>query len=265
MPEDRQPEVRGASQPGSGVSRRRLLEAGAALLGASVGAGFLARRSFDDAPYRPVPRPSARLAVLNAEEAATVGAMADRVFPPDAEGPGAVAIGVVTYIDRQLAGEWGGGARLYRHGPFFEAQDSGHGYQLPMTPRELYKHVLPRIAEHTLARYAERIEDLDPDDQDEVLSALEAGTVELGLKRGRNGFSSADFFAMFLANVREGLFADPLYGGNHDVQGWRWVRFPGDPMAHSDDYFGFFSSWHVPYDVEPQGLDVDTNGHPHGG
>jgi gluconate 2-dehydrogenase gamma chain len=265
MSEERELQTRDQARPAGGVSRRRLLGGGAAALGASVGAGFLARHTASGVPAERAQRPSQRLSVLSGEEAASVGAMADRVFPAGAGSAGATAMGVVTYIDRQLAGEWGGGARLYRQGPFFEAQDSGHGYQLPMTPRELYKHVLPRIADHTAARYAKRIEQLDADRQDEVLTELEAGTVELGLRQGPHGFTSADFFTFFLANVREGLFSDPLYGGNQDVQGWRWVGFPGDPMAHSDDYFGFFSSWHVAYDVEPRGLDATVAERRHAG
>ena len=70
---------------------------------------------------------------------------------------------------------------------------------------------------------------------------------------------------MFLANVAEGLFADPIHGGNRDVEGWRWVRYPGDPMAYGDPYFYFFSSWHTPYDVEPRGLGPDgMTTHDHG-
>ena len=196
-----------------------------------------------------------RLRVLNGAEAATVSAMADRVFPPDGDSPGATAIGVVSYLDAQLAGDWGDGARLYRHGPFFEPVQSGYGYQLPLTPRALYKHVLERIDAHVKERHAGRaLPALDHEEQDRLLSALEAGKVDLGLADGPNGFTSAEFFTMFLANVTEGLFADPIHGGNRDVEGWRWIRYPGDPMAYGYSYFYFFSSWRTPYDVEPRGL-----------
>ena len=45
--------------------------------------------------------------------------------------------GLVTYMDRQLAGAWGNGARMYRNGPFFPAK-AEYGYQLPLTPREYF-------------------------------------------------------------------------------------------------------------------------------
>jgi gluconate 2-dehydrogenase gamma chain len=40
-------------------------------------------------------------------------------------------------MDRQLAGAWGGGARLYRSGPFVQGKPE-QGYQLPLTPREYF-------------------------------------------------------------------------------------------------------------------------------
>ena len=39
---------------------------------------------------------------------------------------------------------------------------------------------------------------------------------------------------MFRQNVLEGMLADPAYGGNKDMVGWKWVGFPGDPMRRGD-------------------------------
>jgi gluconate 2-dehydrogenase gamma chain len=249
------------------LSRRRLLGGGAAVAGGGLLMGLLARAAADD-PLRPGAKPVAPppLRVLNVAEAATVGAMADRVYPPDDDSPGATAIGVVTYLDGQLAGDWGAGARLYRHGPFHEPAYSGHGYQLPLTPRELYKHVLESIDAHVKKRHGgQALPALAHEEQDKLLVALEGGKVDLGLAHGPNGFTSAEFFTMFLANVSEGLFADPMHGGNRNVEGWRWIRYPGDPMAYGDPYFGFFSSWHTSYDVEPRGMASDgMTMHDHG-
>ena len=41
---------------------------------------------------------------------------------------------------------------------------------------------------------------------------------------------------MFRQNVLEGMLADPSYGGNNDMVGWKWVGFPGDPMRRGDLY-----------------------------
>jgi gluconate 2-dehydrogenase gamma chain len=263
---NRPDDAQAGDRPAKGaLSRRRLLGGGAALAGGGILTGVLARSGHDhpeQADAEPAAPPALR--VLNAAEAAMVGAMADRVFPPDDESPGATAIGMVTYLDGQLAGDWGAGARLYRHGPFPEPPESGYGYQLPLTPRELYKHVLDRIDAHVKERHGgEALPALGHEEQDKLLADLEAGKVDLELGHGPNGFTSADFFTIFLGNVSEGLFADPIHGGNKEVAGWKWIGYPGDPMAYGDPYFYFFSSWDTPYDVEPRGLPSHMPAHHH--
>jgi len=83
------------------------------------------RRSADAARNNLRPRllPRRRpLLTLNADEAAFFSAAYDTIIPADP----AVALGhrlrLVAYIDRQLAGAWGNGARLYRNGPFLPAR-----------------------------------------------------------------------------------------------------------------------------------------------
>jgi len=62
------------------------------------------------------------------------------------------------------------------------------------------------------------------------------------------------FFAIFRQNVLEGLFADPLYGGNANLIGWKWIGFPGDPMAYGDPYGKLIDKFDTPYNVEPKPL-----------
>ena len=38
---------------------------------------------------------------------------------------------------------------------------------------------------------------------------------------------SKDFFKMVLEDVYEGMFSDPVYGGNRDLAGWKLVGYPG--------------------------------------
>jgi len=242
--------ARSADAAQRGVSRRQLLGGSAAALGGGILAGGLA--GCGEAHEHDMRRP---LRALTPREAAIVGAMADRVFPAGDGSPGASEIGVVAYLDAQLAGGWGSGDRFYRHGPFEEPDDSGHGYQLPLTPRELYRRVLPAIDEYARAQHGDGFPELSAEQQDSVMTDLESGRVDLGLAQGRFGFGSGQFFAAFLQNVREGLFADPMYEGNRDVAGWRWIGYPGDPMAYGDIYYTVFDSWDVRWDVEPQGME----------
>ena len=75
------------------------------------------------------------LLTLTSSEAAFFSAAADTMIPADALTPSGSDCGVTIFIDRQLAGAWGGGARMYRLGPFQRGKP-GQGYQLPLTPRE---------------------------------------------------------------------------------------------------------------------------------
>ncbi len=231
-----------------GVSRRQLLRGAAAAGGGIALAGLGAAQATDQtAAAEP-----ARLRALTRDEAAIAGAMADRVFPRDGSSPSATDLGFVAYLDGQLAGGWGSGERFYRQGPFVEPQTSGHGYQLSLTPREVYRRVLPEVDAYARRAHHRGFVDLSPSQQDAVLTALENGRVDLGLASSPNGFTSASFFTMFLQNVTEALFADPVYGGNKNRAGWRWIDYPGDPMAYGDDYFTIFSHRDDDYEVAPQ-------------
>jgi len=55
---------------------------------------------------------------FNADEAALIEAAVARLIPKDDEWGGALEAGVPNYIDKQLAGAWGAGERLYRSGPW---------------------------------------------------------------------------------------------------------------------------------------------------
>ena len=55
---------------------------------------------------------------LTAPEAAFIEAAVDRMIPPDSLTPGGTDCGVATFIDRQLAGAWGSGDRMYMQGPW---------------------------------------------------------------------------------------------------------------------------------------------------
>ena len=176
-------------------------------------------------------------------------AICDRLIPPGPEGPSATEAGVVTFIERQLDGPWGHGARMYREGPFVQP-DAGHGWQSPLTPAEVYAHGLDAIARHVRERHDGELADLDPAAQDEIVTAWEAGELTT--------FSEVDgraFFAMVRQNAVEGLLSDPGYGGNRDMVGWRWLGYPGVARAHGDDYRDHIGRHGEPYSAEPVALE----------
>lgn len=53
-----------------------------------------------------------------------------------------------------------------------------------------------------------------------------------------------------LQNVREGYLADPMYGGNRDMVGWRLIGFPGARY----DYRPYIHRKGMPLDLEPVSL-----------
>ena len=182
---------------------------------------------------------------LNAAEAGFLTAAVDRMIPPDATGPGASEAGVVVFLDRQLAGAYGNGAHFYLEGPWQTGTES-QGYQSRFTPAQFYRHAIGAI-EQAVGRSAngKAFKDLPGDRQDALLKQMESGDLKL-----EGPITSKAFFTMFLQNVLEGYFSDPIYGGNKDGVAWAMIGFPG---AHYD-----YSEWvtaynqHVP--VKPVGL-----------
>ena len=78
------------------------------------------------------------LLTLTPTEHAFVAAAVDTLIPADELSPSGSDCGVAVFIDRQLAGAYGSGARLYRDGPFLKGKPE-LGYQLPLTPREFFR------------------------------------------------------------------------------------------------------------------------------
>ncbi len=54
---------------------------------------------------------------FNLDEAAFIEAFVDYLIPHDELTPSGTDLGITVYIDRQLAGAWGRGARMYQLGP----------------------------------------------------------------------------------------------------------------------------------------------------
>jgi gluconate 2-dehydrogenase gamma chain len=232
------------------LSRRRLLRAGAAGMAGAATGGLIATEA--EAKEKPTPPPPLRF--LTKWEFALVTAMAETIWPTDELGPGARAAGVGHYVDGQLAGGWGLGHRFYMQGPFFQPADSGHGWQIPMVPRDVYRASLPAFDQYVQRTYGKRYVELDAATQAKALDDLRLGRVMIPLS-GATTFSGADFFTMFRQNVLEGMLADPSYGGNREMAGWKWVGFPGNPMRNGGRYASWiFTDKPYPFQYKPMGM-----------
>ena len=193
------------------ISRRALLRgagaAGAAALaaGANVAASAAAAPTvrFPSAKQEPLP---AAYEQLTADEVELLEAIADQLIPPDALGPGAVAAGAVTYIDRALGGALASSRDAYRGG-------------------------LIAFDRYCQASKGGPFRELSHADQVSVLVEVETGAGD-GSGIGFEG-GSGTFFDMVRTHVLQGTFGDPYYGGNRDFVGWDLIRYPGVRTAVS--------------------------------
>jgi gluconate 2-dehydrogenase gamma chain len=136
-------------------------------------------------------------AALNVDESAAIKAFTERLMPGAPGKPGATDANVLNYIDLALAGAYSDQLDFYRRG-------------------------IAQLDAYCQATYKEPFAKLSAARQDEVITALEQDKA--------TGFtypSAQAFFNTLRTHTIEGMFADPVYGGNKDFAGWRLVGFPG--------------------------------------
>jgi len=169
------------------------------------------------------------LRFFTAEEARVVAAACERIFPSDASGPGATEAGVVIYIDRQLAGPYGRDKYRYTKGPWVESVPE-HGYQGKENPQETYRKGLKDLGSFT---------SLSVDAQDKKLAEIER----------------THFFQLLRAHTIEGMFCDPMHGGNAGLIGWQLIGYPGPQMSYRNEIDKHFGQ---PWRPKPASLEQIT-------
>ena len=193
------------------------------------------------APPAPAPEP---LLTLTATEHAFFAAAADTIIPADELSPSGSECGVATFIDRQLAGAYGSGARLYRDGPFPKGKPE-LGYQLPLTPREFFRAGVAAANDWTRKTYGKDFDRLSEAERAAALKTMEEGKAEFP------GFTSTMFVNALLQITMEGFFADPIYGGNRDMAAWKMIGYPGLPATYREDIKTYFGK---KYDKPPHSI-----------
>ena len=162
---------------------------------------------------------------LTQAEAAFLKAAGDTIIPADDLSPSASDCGVIDFIDCELAGPYGEGARLYRDGPVVKGKPE-HGYQLDLTPREFFRRGIVAADGWCEQRFGRRFAALDDATRVLALTAIETGDAVFATLEAR------EFFEALLQIVMEGFFADPYYGGNRDMAGWKMIGYPGLPADY---------------------------------
>src|SRR5579862_9127901 len=192
-------------------TRRSFLKRAAVGAGAVAGSGLvpdvytqtLEQHKDDAANAASHPTSIQHGAFFNYEQASTVAAFTERLMPGAPGKPGARDAGVLRYIDLALAGAYADLQDFYRKG-------------------------LAQLDGYCRKKYNAPFVRLDPPRQDEVITALEQNKAD--------GFAwptARAFFETVRTHTMEGMFADPLYGGNRNFAGWRLVGFPGAQMFYS--------------------------------
>jgi gluconate 2-dehydrogenase gamma chain len=235
------------------IPRRNFLK-GAGVAGTaaitSLAGGLAACAENPPAPGTTAPAPAASEAApapplaLSPNEIAFVAAAVDTLIPADELSPSASQCGVVTFIDRQLASAWGGGAKMYRMGPFHKGTPE-QGYQLPLSPREFFGAGIAAADAWSRKSYGKPFDTLAPEQRVAALKEMESGKAEFA------DLSSREFFATLLDLTMLGFFSDPLYGGNRDKAAWKMLGYPGLPATYADKIDAYRGKRYV---AEPQSI-----------
>jgi gluconate 2-dehydrogenase gamma chain len=145
-------------------------------------------------------------AFFNDDDTRTMTALTERLMPGAPGLAGATDAAVTNYIDLALSGP-------YEYQQYF------------------YRCGLAQLDIHCKQAYGKAFRLLSADQQDETIAALAQGkAVEFVWP------TAQAFFTVLRTHTMEGMFADPIYGGNRNFAGWRLVGFPGaQPLYTPED------------------------------
>lgn len=133
---------------------------------------------------------------MSMDQRKTVDALIDRIIPKDELGPGAAECGVGDYIDRCLA-------------DYLAAE------------KPLFLDGLASLDVFALRTQGIAFASLTADKQDAVLTAIDNNQAP----------NLRGFFSRVRRLTLEGMFGDPVYGGNKNFAGWDLIRYPGAKLA----------------------------------
>ena len=172
---------------------------------------------------------NARTFFKRREDFETLAYASERIYPEDENGPGAIKLGVPYFIDKQLAGYYGYNAKTYMKGPFQPQKSGEYGLQTKLNRGEVFLHGLRKMQEVSQKDFGSKFAELEGEQQDEILRKFEANEIKL------KGVQSSIFFELLRQTTIEGVYSDPVYGGNKDMQGWKMIEYPGPRMGWANE------------------------------
>jgi gluconate 2-dehydrogenase gamma chain len=207
---------------------------------------------YPNIPYAPAEPPPYILTVLTTDEGKEVEALTARLYPGDANDPGAREAGVANFVDKKLAFNDGYVEYTYTSAPHAKTYEGDtppsdttdelgeiiwvkkseierYGYQSILKPVDRYRAGLKSVDDYSKSQYGNKFVDLSEESQDAVLSAMKDGKASDFFKDP----SDKQFFDMLQHDTIEGMFSDPAYGGNKDMIGWQQIGYPGAQRAYT--------------------------------
>jgi gluconate 2-dehydrogenase gamma chain len=180
-----------------------------------------------------LPQPTRGYMCFGPDEAGFVEAMVNVMCPADALTPNGVDCGLAIFMDRQLAGGFGKGERLYMRGPWLPGKPQ-QGYQLPLTPEQFFKVGIAAADAACQQRHGKRFDELAEGEADAFLHDLADGKITDERVPLASWFNEL-VYPLFA----QACFADPIYGGNVGKVFWMMIGYPGLPATHAQDMLDF--------------------------
>lgn len=250
-------------QNSNGMSRRNFLKNSGLVAGGLVGGSLFGglitsqfQKGTNDENVTGTPTTEsfeARTFFSRNEDFDVLSAATERIYPEDENGPGAIELGVPYFIDRQCSNEWGMNANDYMSGPFpfivtserYEEKNAGTEgaiamtevtipsstprYQTKMTRAVLFLEGVRAIDQVAKDEFGDRFIKLTEEQQDEILQKFDNGEADI------SGVNSSSFFSLLRKTTIEGVYADPVYGGNRNMEGWKMKEYPGPRMGYLNE------------------------------
>ena len=193
---------------------------------------------------------------LSITEHSLLEAIVETIIPSDSNGPGAKEAGVIYFIDRQLAGDYGQSANMFMDGPFVlpgqtgsfnvNGRDiynlssltpvslpytgtpsprvgAGTNYQYPLNLREFWRVGLVALQAYAnSSAYGGNFESLSSANQLQLLLDLWANK-----PTSFSNIKPSDFAYELTFMTWAGFLMDPIYGGNQNMVGWTYTGYNG--------------------------------------
>src|SRR6266852_2715186 len=179
---------------------------------------------------------------LSVTEQSLLEKIVETIIPTDSD-PGAKEAGVIYFIDRQLAGDYGQSANMFMDGPFVAPAQTGSitvgtqtysagspkvrvgagtNYQYPLNLREFWRVGLIALQAYANSAYGGNFETLSSANQLLLLQDLWANKPTSFSK-----ILPSDFAYELTFMTWAGFLMDPIYGGNQNMVGWTFTGYNG--------------------------------------